>query len=775
MKAAHFFKASLFCLAMCATALNLSSCSDDDDEVVAEPNITLTSGQNSLSLDWEKGEASLKFTATAPWKAALEGANGSSCDWVKLPKTEGEAGDVSLPFLVYENNSEFSRDATLTLSCGEKSTVITIHQNANPDAVKYIDKADIPDYDKYICPGVWNDGFQKGPDHMLRDDAKWSWHRHAQSEHFFVFWEPQFGPDPNSSDVPAALRVDIEDLLAKAEQFYQTNIETLKMVEVGQGKSYLDDYKMQIYILYQTEWLATGSGYDNTIGALWVNPSTCQPVGSTIAHEIGHSFQYQVSCDKIKQGLANELFDGNGWSIGYDRGFRYGYAEGGAGGNGFWEQCAQWQSFQDYPAEAYAASNINVWLPNYHRHFNHEWMRYQSYWFQYYWIMKHGVDAVGKIWNEAKYPEDPLMTYQRVFCGNDQNALYAALYDYATRMVTYDLGEIGAYVTDAAKNYKTTLFDAADNYYQVGYASCPETTGFNIIKLNVPEAGSTVKVHFKGLASGSALAAADPGNVLDVNGATIATTTTYNKTDDSGNWRYGFVAIAGGKPEYSQMNSGKEGTATYTIPANTTQLYLVVLAAPDTYASHPWDDDETNDAQWPYQVKFENTGVFGEFTIDTTKEPTDVTLSYDLTCDAGQLDVYDLGVIDLRGNQELAQAFVMKPVIMESLILPVGSEPEEGKIVVGIPAEGGYTFAGNANNGFWCHIDGTLGGWGEGGVFFEFRNGLDLAYGFRPANTFGEDVTTPTPAGTKAVMKPTLIYTKDGKQYKATITLNMQF
>ena len=75
MKAAYFFKASLFCLAMCATALNLSSCSDDDDEVVAEPNITLTSGQNSLSLDWEKGEASLKFTATAPWKAALEGAN----------------------------------------------------------------------------------------------------------------------------------------------------------------------------------------------------------------------------------------------------------------------------------------------------------------------------------------------------------------------------------------------------------------------------------------------------------------------------------------------------------------------------------------------------------------------------------------------------------------------------------------------------------------------------------------------------------------------------
>ena len=82
---------------------------------------------------------------------------------------------------------------------------------------------------------------------------------------------------------------------------------------------------MEIYLLYQTEWLATGSGYDNTIGALWVNPSTCQPVGSTIAHEIGHSFQYQVSCDKMLNGEADFS----------QVGFRYGYGSSGEGGNGF--------------------------------------------------------------------------------------------------------------------------------------------------------------------------------------------------------------------------------------------------------------------------------------------------------------------------------------------------------------------------------------------------------------------------------------------------------
>ena len=108
------------------------------------------------------------------------------------------------------------------------------------------------------------------------------------------------------------------------------------MAKVGQGKSMLDNYKMQIYLIYQDEWLATGSGYDDKIGALWVNPSTCQPVGSTIGHEIGHSFQYQVYADKVNmEGAAKDLHHG----------FRYGFGPDGAGGCAFWEQCAQSVSY----------------------------------------------------------------------------------------------------------------------------------------------------------------------------------------------------------------------------------------------------------------------------------------------------------------------------------------------------------------------------------------------------------------------------------------------
>lgn len=91
---------------------------------------------------------------------------------------------------------------------------------------------------------------------MLYSEAYYSWWRMKQSDHFFVFWSPEFGDDPNASTVAENMRVDVDDLLKKAEQFYKTNIETLGMAKTGQGQSMLDDYKMQIYLIYQDEWLA---------------------------------------------------------------------------------------------------------------------------------------------------------------------------------------------------------------------------------------------------------------------------------------------------------------------------------------------------------------------------------------------------------------------------------------------------------------------------------------------------------------------------------------
>lgn len=435
-------------------------------------------------------------------------------------------------------------------------------------------------------------------------DAKWSFKHSKESDHFVVFWDSRFGDNPNASSVPSNMRVDIDDLLKKAEKFYETNVEKLGMVVTKQGKSQLDKYKMMIYLLYQTEWLATGSGYDNVIGALWVNPSTCQPVGSTIAHEIGHSFQYQTYCDNIYRGKAND----------FRSGFRYGYP-GSNGGNGFWEQCAQWQSYQDYPSEAINSYHFDVWMKNHHRHFEHEFMRYASYWFQFYWTEKHGLTTLGRIWNESYYPEDASQTYTRLFCNNSYEEFMHQCFEYAQKTTTFDYDHVRSYVGTKYTRYSVSLYNVADGWKQIAYSKCPQPTGFNAISLTVPEVGTEVKVSLKPLAAGSALASGDAGTQVDADGNKVATVKNYNNTSVAGyeQLAYGFVGV---KPDgtrvYGEMNLAtpdNEGTATFTVAEKFRYLWVVVQGAPTKYFQNPWDDKESTDHQLPYQIKIEGTTI----------------------------------------------------------------------------------------------------------------------------------------------------------------------
>ncbi len=527
----------------------------------------------------------------------------------------------------------------------------------------------------------------------------------------------------------------------------QTNIEKLKLAELGKGKSYLDKYKMEIYLLYQEEWLATGSGYDNKIGALWVNPSTCQPVGSTNAHEIGHSFQYQVYCDKLCQGETDDLKSGfrygyagsnggNGFweqcaahEIGHSfqyqvycdklcqgetddlkSGFRYGYA-GSNGGNGFWEQCAQWQSFQDYPEEMFTSYNFDVWLNNNHRHFEHEWMRYASYWLQTYWTAKHGVEAVGNVWKKSVYPDDAIQTYMKLYCGNDWSRMKNELYDYASRMATFDIEGMKVYSDGYLNRYHTTLYQNGEyyqvayancpgttgfnviplnvpeantvveadfvglnpgdalsplgEYYQVAYANCPGTTGFNVIPLNVPEANTVVEADFVGLNPGDALSPLDPGDYMEAE-AVKGKVRTYNAVGNAADagWMYGFVALLeNGERKYTEAVSTKNGKVKFAVPAGIKNLYFIVLGAPAKYKSNPWDEKELTDEQWPYKVKFTHTDLLGNVELDMDASPQNIELTYNVSikADAQSYDGTQVSLVNNGDIVKLAKAFVMQP------------------------------------------------------------------------------------------------------------------
>jgi hypothetical protein len=748
-----------FLLLMVTALMGACSSSDDTTETTAP-----TLSETEVNVDCDATFYSLTVTSRTLWTATVE----SGSEWLKLVSGNGSGGaNQKLSFEMTKNTSKDARQALIAVSCGAAKTSLKVTQAGT--TVEIMEVSQIKDYDKYYCPGTWNDGFEKGPDNMLRSDAKWSWFRSKQSEHFFVFWEAGFGSDPNSSDLPDGMRVDIDDLLQKAEQFYKTNVTTLKMAETGQGKSMLDKYKMEIYLLYQTEWLATGSGYDNTIGALWVNPSTCQPVGSVIAHEIGHSFQYQVSADKLLTGEGHET------DYGMDCGFRYGFGPNGRGGCAYWEQCAQWQSFQDYPEVTFYDS-FYAWQQNFHRHFNHEWMRYASVYFQYYFTEKHGIEAYGRIWKESKFPEDPLQTYMRLYCGNDLQTFYDDYAEYAQKVLTYDFKAIHSYADDNAKAFKTQMFKVG-NKFRPAYSACPGTTGFNAIQLNVPAAGTTVKASLAALPVGSELAADDPGEQKNGDNQVVGNVKKYNsQSNKTANYRFGFVAIKNGEAiEYGKLTKGAEGEAEMTVPAGTDKLYLLVVATPDTYNRHEWNDDESDDEQWPYEVSFSGTGVSGYIDVDENADPKDVSLSFDLACDAS-LDTYELGRIDFASTdalEKIAQAFAMQPATLAGSTLPIAAnteqKPAEGKIAFGLQQpDGTIAYSYTANVGFWCSAEGKVDNWGDTApVFFEYdKDNFVLSYGHR----YGI-----SQAGQKYTVKPVLVYTKDGKQYKATITLNMQF
>lgn len=385
-----------------------------------------------------------------------------------------------------------------------------------------------------------------------------SYQRSASSDNIIVFWEKGFGqyPDKVSRE---NLRVDIKKLLDMGEQFFSFYKNTMKFVIGGQSKT--DNYRMIVVLRYQETWLATGSGYDNIIGALWINPSTTT-ISSVIAHEFGHSFQYQTRCDG-SYGFRDQNYVGS-----------------------FWEQCAQFMSWQQNNSSF--VNEIPMFLQNVHKNFSHEDYRYQSMYLMEYWKAKHGVDFLGRIWRGAITPEGPLEAYKRI-AGITQEQFNDEFFEYATKNIIWDypLGSNNRnFITTLSSSeklkyrHKTKLNAVEDNFYQIDVSQVPQDYGYNAIKMvSAPVAGTIVTADLVGLSS----------------------------SNDAG-WRWGFVAIKNnGTAVYGSMKSGSSGLATFTIGSDVVELWFVVSGAPKVHKNHVWDDNNTNDIYLPYKVKFTNT------------------------------------------------------------------------------------------------------------------------------------------------------------------------
>jgi len=402
---------------------------------------------------------------------------------------------------------------------------------------------------------------------LHQDTSTWAYSRSKQSEHFIVFWAKEYGTTNPAEFADAAYRVNIDSLLAKAEFYYDINVNKLKFLTPGASKT--DKYKMQIFVLFQKGIVASGAGWDDTIGALWVNPFVSNPPGAIIAHEIGHCFQYQVFCDN-----------------GGKSGWRYGF--GGNGGNGFWEMTAQWQSFQIYPDQVFSNYYYKHYLRDYQLSSFNEEQRYENYFLEFYWADKHGLDFISKMWHEsgAKGEEDPAQAYMRL-TGINLEQYNREQFDFAQKMATWDLDAIRSYGKSHIGDLSCKLDSVEGGYWQVSAKKCPQNHGYNIVRLKVPSAGTKVACDFVGMAGAKG----------------------YNAVHlESAGWRYGYVALKmDGTRVYGKMGSAAPGKMAFKVPADCTDLWFVVLGAPKTYWMHAWDDKTDNDEQWPYKVRFSGT------------------------------------------------------------------------------------------------------------------------------------------------------------------------
>ena len=233
-------------------------------------------------------------------------------------------------------------------------------------------------------------------------------------------------------------------------------------------------------------------------------------------------------------------------------------------------------------------------------------------------------------------------------------------------------------------------------------SSCIENHGYNVIRLNVPDAGATITANFEGVAGAAGY------NAVNVHYA---------------GWRYGYVALQNdGTRIYSDVFSASSGTASFTCPENCSDIWFVVSGAPTSYWQHAWDEDGTNDEQWPYKVKFDGANIYGVIEFTEDDQPHDTTFVYNVSFPA-DATAYSGKTVSVD-VVKLCYAFVLSATEITSNIgLPSSSKKIK---FYGVNKDGSMATTTTANGyGHWFNAAGDVCPWvsgttGTNMVFSEF-------------------------------------------------------
>lgn len=526
----------------------------------------------------------------------------------------------------------------------------------------------------------------------------WKKTNSKESDNFIVYWDDKYTTAPNKLSTSSAYYVDIDDLLAKAEAFYELECSTLGFV--NPATSNISKYKIIICLNYTTDWVCTGAGYDFQVPALWLSPNTCKPVGSAVAHEVGHSFHYMCYSEASKQGTL----------AGVETGFHSAIGNGAT----IWETTANWQALQSYPNEFFTESGMqDVFAMSHNYAFTHEWHRYQAYPFFYYLCDKYNdIKTIANVWNYSETTKRDFNQVLMDYKGLKASEFYEMYYDFATKCVTWEFSPITV-PSSQIGNFKYNCIQTATNTYQVAYSSCPQSTGFNVIPLTGFRAGTQFSIDFTSLANKAPLAANDPKQYMnDETRYTTTTATTYNNMSGATRrgFRVGFVAqlrdgscqYYGGDTRICTGSGESTQTLTCTPPTNVSKMWMVVVPAPSSYIQHAWDEDISNDDQFPYKFKI-NSGVKLNTTKATVTQGSEVSndneMTFDLELERTIGKEYGGDNVDITATLANALEFLGASSVSECTVAWVN--PDGTKIV---------DYAGYDG---WARADGTAAYWGD--------------------------------------------------------------
>ena len=394
----------------------------------------------------------------------------------------------------------------------------------------------------------------------------YSFDRSAASGNFIIFWGPLAGTDPTQA--PADIAFDPQFILNTAEELYRFYVDTIQFVDDDEGL--LNQYKIILVMLHTwtgVEGWAFGGNYDGTVGAMWMHPHAASS-GPTLAHEFTHTLQNYTWMLNPGHGFIDSSY------VGF-----------------FWETHAEFMALQRYPSVA-LEFDMARWLNTCQFHWSSTRHHYQAFVFLQFIKELDGIEMINRMWNESNIGEHPLQTYKRLK-GISQETLNDLFGNYAMRNVTWDY-EIGDLLRERISTLETKFVshatfipeavDTSLGLYRIPNHLAPQDYGYNIIRLYPKEEQGCQKrvVH------------------LHLVGHTI-----YPGYDSAG-WRYGLVAVDDNQqPRYSPLYL-QDDEITFEMEENETELYLVVIAAPQIHHNYQWEPGFPKIYRYPYDFRIEN-------------------------------------------------------------------------------------------------------------------------------------------------------------------------